>query len=328
MNRRETIVALVALGAVPPAAEAQPAQKIYRVGFLGVTSLSDHSRQIAALREGLRDAGYHEGANLAIEYRWAEGKLGRLPGLATELVRLKVDLIVTHGTPGSRAAKQATTTIPIVFAAVSDPVRSGVVVSLSRPSNNVTGLSLQDTEVTVKQLELLKQAAPTVSRIAFLRVAGVLSEAIEESVWKETEAAARVLGLAPVALIVHGANDLTRAFALAVQQGVHAIHVQNTSVLRAHSATIAALAVKHRLPTVGASSFVGEGILLGYSASLEDMYRRAAGYVDRILKGAPPGDLPIEQPTKFELIVNLKTARALGLTIPQAFLVRVDRVIE
>jgi putative ABC transport system substrate-binding protein len=319
------VVLAVSLILAPHTVEAQ---RTYRVGFLGQTTLPEHSQPINALRKGLLDAGYREGENLVIEYRWAEGRLDRLPSLAIELVRLKVDLIVTHGTPGSRAAKQATTTIPIVTAALSDPIRSGVAASLARPGGNLTGLSLQDTELTGKQLEPLKQAVPTISRIAFLRATGIQPDEVEELTSKETEAAARTLGLAPTRLTAHGGNDLTRALSLSVQQGVHAIHVQNTSILRRHTATIAAFAVKHRLATVGASSFVGAGVLLGYSASLEDTYRRAADYVDRILKGAKPGDLPIEQPTKFELVINMKTAKALGLTIPPSLLLRADQVIQ
>lgn len=304
------------------AGEAQPAPGVHRLGFLGQTSESAQAPQMAALRKGLRDSGYQEGANVVIEYRWAEGRLSRLPELASELARLKVDVIVTHGTAGTRAAKQATRTIPIVMAANSDPVRAGLVASLSRPGGNVTGLSMQDTEMTLKRLEFLKQAAPSVSRIVSLRARGVPGSG------EEIIAAARALGLEARILTVDGPEDLARELLLIAKQGEQAIVLQNSSVLRAYGSTIAALAIKHRLPTIAAPSFIDGGMLLGYGPNLEDMYRRAAGYVDRILKGARPGDLPIEQPVKFELLVNLKTAKALGLTIPPAVVGRADRVIE
>jgi putative ABC transport system substrate-binding protein len=320
------VVVTLSLFVAPLAAQAQPTQRVYRIGFLGQTSPSDYSSQIAALRQGLRDAGYQEGTNLFIEYRWAEGRLGRLPSLATELVRLKVDLIVTHGTAGSRAVKQATATIPIVFATAGDPVRGGIVTGLSRLGGNMTGLSIQESDVMTKQLDLLKQAAPTVSRIVQLRVASNGPEGVDESLEQEQNAA-RALGLELKRVVVEP-KDPTHAFLHVAQHGAHAIVVENTPALRAHAAAIAALAVEHRLPTIGAPWFAGTGLLLGYGPSVEDMYRRAAYFVDKILKGAKPGDLPVEQPTKFELIINLKTAKALGLTIPQTLLLRADQVIE
>lgn len=303
-------------------------QRTYRIGFLGLTSPSEHVLQIDALRQGLRDAGFREGTDLLIEYRWAEGKLRRLPELATELVRLRPDVIVTHSTAGTRAAKQATTTIPIVIATAGDPVRSKLVASLSRPGGNVTGLSIREAEVFVKRLEFLKQIAPWTSRIAYLRVSGIQTPQVVESQEKEENAVAGSLGLDLKRLTVRGANDLPRAFSLMASQDVHAVIVQNTSVLTRHADTIARLALQNSLPTVGAPLFVEAGGLLAYGPSVEDMYRRAATYVDKILKGTRPGELPVEQATKFELIVNLETARALGLTLPPALLARADRLIK
>ena len=302
-------------------AEAQPPREVSRIGFLSPTSAAAHATPVAAFLQGLREAGYQEGANVNVEYRWAEEKTDRLPALATELVRSKVDVIVTHSTAGALAAKQATKTIPIVFAAVGDPVRNGIVASLARPGGNLTGLSFQDTELDFKRFEYLKQAAPGLSQVALLRPRQILDN-------DGPNTAATSLGLKASNVLVDGKDDFTRAFSVAAKQGAHGMFVSNSSLLRAHAERIAALAIEHRLPTVGAPSFADKGILIGYGASLEDLYRRAGGYVARVLKGAKPADLPIEQPTKFELVVNLKTARALGLTLPQTLVARADRVID
>jgi putative ABC transport system substrate-binding protein len=314
--------------AAPLAAEVQTADRVYRLGFLGQTSAPDLARQTAALRQGLRDRGYEEGRNLVIEYRWAERKLDRLPVLATELVGLGVDIIVTHGSAGARAAQQTTRTIPIVIAVVGDPVASGVVASLSQPGGNVTGLVLEEFESTVKWLDLVKQIAPRASRVGWLEVPGIEQPEVAE-VWRQKEdGAARSRGLEPHRVIVRGLNDLTQAFDDLGRQGVHAVIVPNTSLLNPLSGQIASLAAKHQLPTIGSPVFARAGGLLAYGPDGTDMYRRAAGYVDTILKGAAPGDLPMEGPTKFEMIVNLKAARALGLTIPPSLLQRADQVIE
>jgi putative ABC transport system substrate-binding protein len=312
----------------PIAAEAQTTNRVYRLGFLGQTSAPDLARQTAALRQGLRDRGYEEGRNLVIEFRWAERKLDRLPALATELVGLNVDAIVTHGSAGSRAAKQATPRIPIVIAVVGDPVASGVVASLAQPGGNVTGLVLEEFESTVKWLDLLKQVAPRASRVGWLEVPGIEQPEVAE-VWRRKEdGAARSLGLEIQRVSIRGGNDLTHAFEDLGRQGAHAIVVPNTSLLNPLGGQISSLAVKHRLPTIGSPVFARAGGLLAYGPDGADMYRRAAGYVDRILKGAAPGDLPMEGPTKFELVINLKTAKALGLTIPQTLLFRADQIIE
>jgi putative ABC transport system substrate-binding protein len=322
------IVVVLAFLVDPLAAETQTADRVYRLGLLGQTSAPDLARQTAALRQSLRDRGYEEGRNLVIEYRWAERKLDRLPVLATELVGLKVDIIVTHGSAGSRAAKQATRTIPIVIAVLGDPVASGLVASLSRPGGNVTGLVLQEFESTVKWLELVKQIAPRASSVGWLEVPGIEQPEVAE-VWRQKEdAAARSLGLAVHRVIVRGPNDLTQAFDDLGRQGVHAVVVPNTSLLNPLGGQIASLAVKHQLPSIGSPVFARAGGLLAYGPDGADMYRRAAGYVDRILKGATPADLPMEGPTKFEMIVNVKTAGALGLTIPPELIARAGQIIE
>jgi ABC-type uncharacterized transport system substrate-binding protein len=309
-------------------AEAQSADRVYRLGFLGQTSSEDLARQIAALRQGLQDRGYEEGRNLAIEYRWAEGKLDRLPGLATELAGLGVDIIVTHGSAGSRAAKQATRTIPVVIAVVGDPVASGIVASLSQPGSNVTGLVLEEFESTVKWLDLIKQVVPLASRVGWLEVPGIEQPEVAEVSRRKEDAAARSLRLEVYRVIVRGPNDLAQAFDDLGRQGVHAIVVPNTSLLNPHGGQIASLAFKHQLPTIGSPVFARAGGLLAYGPDGTDMYRRAAGYVDRILKGAAPANLPMEGPAKFDLIVNLKAARALRLTIPPEVLGRASQIIE
>jgi ABC-type uncharacterized transport system substrate-binding protein len=314
--------------AAPLAGEPQPAERVYRLGFLGQTSAPELARQTAALRQGLRDRGYEEGKTLVIEYRWAERKLDRLPALAAELVGAKVDIIVTHGSPGSRAAKQATVEIPIVIAVVGDPVANGVVASLARPGGNVTGLVLEEFESTVKWFDLVKEVAPTASRLGWLDVPGIEPPEVAEASRRQEDAAALSRGLSIDRVLVREPHDLTQAFDHLRRQGVHGVAVPNTSLLNPLGAQIASLAVKHRLLTIGSPVFARAGGLLAYGPDGADMYRRAAGYVDRILKGSAPGDLPMEGPTKFEMIVNLKAARALGLTIPPPLLLRADQVIE
>jgi len=327
---RRAFLALVPgrLLAAPLAAEAQQAARVYRLGFLGQTSAADFGRQTAALRQGLRDLGYEEGRNLIIEYRWAERKLDRLPALATELVALNVDAIVTHGSAGSRAAKEATARIPIVIAVVGDPVASGVVASLSRPGGNVTGFVLEEFETTVKWLELVKHVVPTASQVGSLDVPGIERPEVAESWRQKEDAAARSLGLMIHRVAVRGPNDLAQAFMRLEQQGAQAVIVPNTSLLNPLGTQIASIALTYRLPSFGSPLFARAGGLLAYGPDGADMYRRAAGYIDRILKGARPAELPMEGPTKFEMIVNLKTAKAIGLTIPPSVLARADQVIE
>ena len=325
---RVAYVLVVTLLAWAALAAAQTPSSVHRVGFLGQTSPTEHARQLDALRQGLREAGYREGANLTVEYRWAEGQLGRLAGLARELATRQVDVIVTHGTAGVRAAKEATSVIPIVIAAAGDPVRSRLIATLARPGGNITGVSIQESEVIVKRLEFLKQIAPKASRIGYLWVPGVQVSEVAETRHKELEARAQALGMEFKPFSVPSANDLPRVLSRASADGIQALIVENTSVLTAQAAAIARFAVKEKLPTVGAPFFVEAGGLLAYGPSLEDTYRLAATYVDRILKGAKPGDLPVEQATKYELVINLKTARVLGVTLSPSVVARADRVIE
>ena len=307
---------------------AQCAERVYKIGFLGQTSAADLNRQSAALRDGLRALGYEEGKNLVMEYRWAERSLARLPALAGELADAKVDVIVTHGSAGSRAAKQASTTIPVVIAVIGDPVANGIVASLSRPGGNVTGLVLQEFESTVKWLELLKQVVPTAARIGWLDVPDIEQPQAAEAARQQEDRAARSLGMDVQRVVVRNANDLPPAFERLAQQGVNAVVVPNTSLLNPFGAQIAELALKHRLATVGSTPFARAGGLMAYGPDGADMYRRAAGYVHAILRGAKAGELPMEGPPKFEMTVNLKTARALGLTISAAFLAHADHRIE
>jgi putative ABC transport system substrate-binding protein len=310
------------------ATAADTVTRVHKIGFLGQTSAADLSRQTGALRQGLRELGYEDGRNIVFEYRWAERKLDRLPVLADELVALKVDVIVTHGTPGSRAAKQATATIPIVIAVIGDPIGNGLVASLSRPGGNITGLVLKEFETTVKWFELLKEGMPKASRIGMLDVPGIEQAATAAASQQKEDSAARSLGLEIHRATVREPNDLHPAFATLTERRVHAVVVPNSSLLNPLAAQIAELATKHQLPTIGSSAYARSGGLLAYGPDGADMYRRAAGYVDTILKGARPGDLPMEGPPKFELILNLKTAQALGLTIPPAILGRADQKIE
>ncbi len=328
MNRRETIVALVALGATPFAIEAQQATKIARIGYLSPNlAASSHLRE--AFRQGMRDLGYVEGRNVAFEYRDADGKLERLATLAAELVALKVDVIVAPNTVGVLAVEQATKTIPIVFAVAADPVGSGLVTSLRQPGGNVTGLSILAPELVGKCLELLTQAVPGVSRVAAIWQPGGLGERTEKDMLKGAEAAARTLGVQLQFVEARGPEDFDRAFADMTSARAGALTVLPNNMFNNERRHLVALAAKNRLPTVfpyreGADA----GGLMAYGANLADLLRRAATYVDKILKGAKPADLPVEQPTKFELIINLKTAKDLGLRIPQSVLARADEVIQ
>jgi putative ABC transport system substrate-binding protein len=313
----------------PFAVEAQQTEKVPRIGYL-VVNLAVSPHQHEAFRQGLRDLGYVEGRNVVIEYRSAEGKFERLPALAAELVALKVDVIVTAaGTFVALAAKQATKSLPIVFIGAGDPVTDGLVPSFAKPGSNVTGLSTLGPELIGKRLEQLKQAVPGVSHVAFLWQPGASGERTEKDMLKGAEVAARALGVRLQFVEARGPADFDRAFSDMTRARADALTVLTTPVFGTERRRLVDLAAKNRLPTVFPfREYVDAGGLMSYGPSLADMFRRAATYVDKILKGAKPGDLPVEQPTKFEFVVNLKTAKALGLTIPQSVLARADQVIE
>jgi len=329
MDRRRFIGTIASgLLAAPLAAEAQQVAKIPRLGFLGnsVTALA-HLRE--SFVEGLRDLGYVEGRDVVIEYRFAEGKVERFPALAAELVALKVAVIVALPTPAAQAAKQATKTIPIVFAGVGDPVAGGLVTSLARPGGNVTGLSGLGPELVGKCLEQLKQAVPGVSQVAVLWQPGGQGERTDRNNLKEAEVAARTLGVRLQLVEARGPTDFDRAFSDMTTARAGALTVLPSNMFNTERRRLVDLAAKNRLPGVYQfREYVDAGGLMAYGANLADLNRRAATYVDKILKGAKPADLPVEQPTKFELVINLKTAKALGLTISPSVLGRADEVIQ
>ena len=321
-----SILVVVVLLALAVIAEAQQPKKVPRIGFLGASSASVLAARIEAFRQGLRDLGYVEGKNIVIEWRSAEGKLDRLPALAAELVRLKVDVIVTTGPAPTRPAKEATSTIPIVMAFDNDPVGNGFVASLARPGGNITGLSTLAPEISGKQLEVLKEIVPRLSRVAVL---GSSTTPGNAQSLKETELAAGAFGVKVQYLDVRDPKDIDTAFQATGKGRADAILVLTSPVFNPYRTEIADLAVKNRLPAIYSTpEFVEDGGLMTYGVSLTDLYRRAATYVDKILKGAKPVDLPVEQPTKFEFIINLKAAKQIGLTIPPNVLVRADRVIK
>jgi len=313
----------VLLASVVPA-HAQQTKKIPRIGFLSPTS--DDSR-VEAFRQGLRELGYTDRQNIAIEYRWAEGNFERLPQLANELVQLKVDIIVAVVTQASLAAKKATSTIPIVMIGVADPERSDLVASLARPGANITGTSSMTAEIVGKQLELLKETLPKISRVAALwNPANPIFQGIQR---KEAETAARALGVQLQIAEARGSEEIDRAFGALSRALARALIILNDPVFTAERKRIAELAAKNRIPSVsGTLEYTEAGGLMAYGPSFPEMYRRAATYVDKILKGAKPADLPVERPTKFEFIVNLKAAKQIRVTIPPNVLARADKVIR
>jgi ABC-type uncharacterized transport system substrate-binding protein len=316
--------------AAPLAAEAQPAT-VARIGWLSSGSVNSPEAQVMlnAFQQELRELGYIQGQNIVVEYREAEGDMGRLPSLASDLARLKVDLIVAAATPAARAAQRATGTLPIVAVAMGDPIADGLVASLARPGGNVTGNTFLGPELVPKRLELLKEALPRVSRVAALWHPGAYGDRTMTDMVKETKTVARTLSMHLQFVGVRGPDEFARAFSTMTRGRPDALIMLPSPMLFGERKRIVDLAAKYRLPTMyNNRESVQLGGLIAYGTSLSDLYRRAAVYVGKILKGAKPGDLPVEQPTKFELVINLKTAKALGLTIPSSLLQRADQVIE
>jgi putative tryptophan/tyrosine transport system substrate-binding protein len=327
MNGKTIVFLLVGLPlASVHLTEAQQPKKTPRIGFLLAPSRSAVSESLDSFRKGLRDLGYLEGQNIVIEYRYAEGKFDRLPDFAADLVRLKVDVIAAGGSPAIQAARDSTRTIPIVMTGLTDPVAWGVIASLDRPGGNITGLSLGGYELIGKRLELLKETVPRVTRIAFFWTSQSPAPDMRS---KETQAASQALGLRIQSLEVRGPNDFEAAFQAALKGRAGGLTVEPSPVFTTNRHRILSFAAKNRLPGIYPwREYVEDGGLMSYAPSLSDLYRRAAYYVDKILKGTKPADLPVEQPTKFEFIINLKTAKQIGVAIPQSVLYRADKVVK
>jgi putative tryptophan/tyrosine transport system substrate-binding protein len=326
MKRREFITLLGGSAvAWPVVARAQQAGKLPTIGFLGASTASAESQRVAAFVQRLRELGWIEGRTVAIEVRWGEGRNERYADIAAEFVRLKVDVIVTQGTLTVIAARQATSVIPIVFAGAADPVGNDLVASLARPGGNVTGLSNQGTDLAAKRLELLREIVPAFGRVAIMGNVGNPAIVLE---MREVQAAARMLGLEVAILEIRRAEDIASAFP-ALQVRADALYVAADPLLGTNRIRINTLALGARLPTMhDFREYVEAGGLMSYGPNLVDVFRRSADFVDKILRGAKPDDIPVEQPTKFDLVINLTTAKALGLTIPESFLLRADEVIE
>ena len=323
VRRRFLAIACVLL-AVPTAAIAQQ-QRGARIGVLSASSAAAYASRVEGLRVGLRELGYVEGKNISIEYRWADGNYDRLPQLAAELVQLKVDVLVTQATPATRAAKQVTTTIPIVMVAVGDAVASGLVASFARPGANITGMTILSPELYGKRLALLKEAIPRIRKVAVLMnpdnsAYGPIFEAMGPT--------AKSLGIVLQRFDTRSPNEFEAVFAAMVKAKVDAVEIAEDPLFFVHETAIASHATRHRLPSVSGAEFVPAGSLIGYGVNRTEQFRRAAYFADRILKGTKPRDLPVEQPAKFDLFINLKTAKALSIKIPQSLLQSADKVIE
>jgi putative ABC transport system substrate-binding protein len=326
MRRRELIALLGSVAALSLAARAQQPGKVYSIGFLTAGASAAGTPALPAFVEALQELGWIEGKNIIFEYRYGENRLERLPNLAAELARLRVDVIVAAGTLAPLAAKHATTAIPIVMTSAGDPLGSGLVASLARPGGNVTGLSLMVPDLAGKRLQLLKDLLPRLSRVAVLWDA---ANPYPAQVFKEAESAAQMLGLEVQSLEVREPDDFNSVFGAARSKNPDALVTVEDPLTVGHRKQIVDFAARNQLPAIyGLREFVEVGGLMAYGASISDLYRRAAVYVDKILKGARPADLPVEQPTKFEFVINLRTAHTLGLTIPPAILARADKVIE
>ena len=331
MTRREFIAALGGAAAWPVVARGQQPKKVPRIGFLatGSLELADSLVNINAFRQGLRELGYVEGENILVEYRTADSRIERFADQASELVRLKVEIIVASNTPAARAAQQATDTIPIVVPVMGDPVRDRLVASLARPGGNITGLTFLGPELLPKRLALLKEALPTASRVVALWHPGAYGERTMSDMIKETEAAARTLGVQLRLVAVQDPDELERAFSTIAGERADALLVFPSPMLFVERRRIVDLAAKYRLPSMAmGKEFAELGGLIAYGASIPGLFRRSATYVDKIIKGAKPADLPVEQPTKFDLVININAAKALGITVPPSLLARADEVIE
>jgi putative ABC transport system substrate-binding protein len=315
---------LVALGF---SAQAQQPKKVSRIGFLTAATRAGGAHLTEAFLQGLRELGYIDGQNIVIEYRWADGKFERLSDLASDLVRLKVDVIVAAVTQASLAAKNATGTIPIVMVAVANPVDSGLIATLARPGSNITGTSTMIDEVVGKQLALLKETLPKISRVAAMW--NPANPVFQKLQLREVDTTARTLNVSLQKVEARNPDEIERGFAAIGKERTGALHVFPDPVFVTHRGLIADLALKHRLPAIsGVKEIADAGLLMSYGPSFAESYRRAATYVDKILKGAKPGDIPVERSTKFELVINLKTAKQIGLTFPQSVLYRADKVIK
>jgi len=325
LKRREFITLLGGTVAWPLAARAQQVGKTHRIGFLGSATPAGSAKTVESLRVGLRELGYVEGTNIGIEFRWAEGNYDRLPRLVAELIATNVEVLITHGTPGTRVAKQATRTIPIVMAISGDAVATGLVASLARPDANVTGSTFFLPQLNAKRLEVLKEALPEIAHPAALSNP---DNPVSRPIIPAMQAAATALNLELEVSRAQGPSEFDRAFETMSGSHVDSVIVTEDGEFEPSFGVIARLALGNRLPSIGAREYADLGGLIGYGVNILSLYRRAAYFVDRILKGAQPADLPVEQPTKFELAVNLRTAKALGRTIPETFLVRANEVIE
>jgi putative tryptophan/tyrosine transport system substrate-binding protein len=326
MKRRAFVTLLGgAAAAWPLAARAQPAVKTYRIGFLGVFSFPEYQRLIDALRTGLRQLGYEEGKNIVIVYRWAEGRYDRLPELASELVKLNVDVIVTHSTPAAQAAKQATSTIPIVFAAILDPTEAGLVSSLHRPGGNLTGLTFFLTEISAKRVELIKEAIPALTRLAVL--VNPLNPYMV-TIFAGMQHTASALGVELFGIEIKERADIAHTITAIARGRAPALVVIEEPLTISNAPQIADFALQSKLPMIGFKPQAEAGALMDYGADLADLYSRSASFVDKILKGVQPADLPVERAVKFELSVNLQSAKKLDIKLPASLLIRADRVIE
>ena len=325
MNTRRKLVIALGAGALtaPFGSFAQRQVKSWRIGVLGAGSPSGWAPIVEALRAGLRELGYIEGNNINIDYRWADGQYDRLPELVADLIRLKVDVIVSHATAGVGAAKRATTSIPIIMASIGDPVASGLLTNLSRPDGNITGLSFFTSEIGSKRLELMKEAVPDIKRVVV-----IWDRSLPRDFTAPMEAAARIIKIAVEFIDVNSADLLESTFSALAKKRVRGVVIRETPMLISNAKLVGAIATKHRIAAIGFKEVAEGGGLIGYGADFPAMWRRAATFVDKILKGAKPGELPVEQAAIFDLIVNKKTAIALGVKFPNSILVRATRVIE